>query len=138
MSNFVTPWTTACQAFLSILHCLLEFAQTHVHWVSDAIPPPHPLYHSCFKSFCDNSNISAIYLCIYLSIYIFSAVSYFFRLCFCLSLCLVISHWKFNMIHWFNKKEKKKQKTKNTEASRSLWAFQWAQWKGVCWPMQET
>ena len=26
-----------------ILHCLLEFAQTYVHWVSDAIQPSHPL-----------------------------------------------------------------------------------------------
>ena len=26
-----------------ILHYLLEFAQTHVHWVSDAIQPSHPL-----------------------------------------------------------------------------------------------
>ena len=26
-----------------VLHCLLEFAQTHVHWVSDAIQPSHPL-----------------------------------------------------------------------------------------------
>ena len=26
-----------------ILHCLLEFAQTHVHWVSDAIQPSHLL-----------------------------------------------------------------------------------------------
>ena len=26
-----------------VLHCLLELAQTHVHWVSDAIPPSHPL-----------------------------------------------------------------------------------------------
>ena len=25
------------------LHCLLEFAQTHVHWLSDAIQPSHPL-----------------------------------------------------------------------------------------------
>ena len=25
-----------------ILHCLLEFAQTHVHWVGDAIQPSHP------------------------------------------------------------------------------------------------
>jgi len=24
-------------------HCLLEFVQTHVHWVSDAIQLPHPL-----------------------------------------------------------------------------------------------
>ena len=26
-----------------VLRCLLEFAQTHVHWVSDAIQPSHPL-----------------------------------------------------------------------------------------------
>ena len=26
-----------------VLHCLPEFAHTHVHWVSDAIQPPHPL-----------------------------------------------------------------------------------------------
>ena len=25
------------------LHYLLEFAQAHIHWVSDAIPPSHPL-----------------------------------------------------------------------------------------------
>ena len=27
-----------------ILHCLPEFAQTHVHWVSDAIHHSHPLF----------------------------------------------------------------------------------------------
>ena len=26
-----------------VLHCLPAFAQTHVHWVGDAIQPPHPL-----------------------------------------------------------------------------------------------
>jgi len=26
-----------------VLHYLLEFAQTHVHWISDAIQPSHPL-----------------------------------------------------------------------------------------------
>ena len=26
-----------------VLHCLLEFAQTHVHWVTDAIQPSYPL-----------------------------------------------------------------------------------------------
>ena len=35
---FVTPWTAACQASLSITK-----SQTHVHWVSDAIQPSHPL-----------------------------------------------------------------------------------------------
>ena len=27
----------------SVLHYLPEFAQTHVHWISDAIQPSHPL-----------------------------------------------------------------------------------------------
>ena len=26
-----------------VLHSFPEFAQTHVHWISDAIPPSHPL-----------------------------------------------------------------------------------------------
>ena len=34
---FVAPWTAAGQASLSITVCLPEFAQTHVHWVSDAL-----------------------------------------------------------------------------------------------------
>ena len=33
---FVTPWNAACQDS-HVLHYLLEFAQTHVQWVSDAI-----------------------------------------------------------------------------------------------------
>ena len=36
---FATLWTAACQR----LHYLLEFAQTHVHGVGDAIQPPRPL-----------------------------------------------------------------------------------------------
>ena len=27
----------------SVVHYLLEFTQTHVHWISDAIQPSHPL-----------------------------------------------------------------------------------------------
>ena len=36
-----------------VLHHLLELAQTHVHWVSDAIQPSHPLisFFSCLQSF---------------------------------------------------------------------------------------
>ena len=30
----------------AVLYCLLEFAQTHVHWVGDAIQPSHPLSSS--------------------------------------------------------------------------------------------
>ena len=46
---FVTPWTAACQASL---HYLLEFAQTHVPWISDAIQPSHPVISfSCLRSF---------------------------------------------------------------------------------------
>ena len=35
---FATPWTAAHQASLPITN-----SQTHVHWVSDAIQPSHPL-----------------------------------------------------------------------------------------------
>ena len=40
---FATLRTAACQASLSFLHYLLEFAQILVHWVGDAIQPSHPL-----------------------------------------------------------------------------------------------
>ena len=36
-----TPWIAARQASLSIT--LSQFPQTHLHWVSDAIQPSHPL-----------------------------------------------------------------------------------------------
>ena len=42
MSHSATPWTAACPDF-PVLHYHLEFAQTHIHWVSDAIQPSHPL-----------------------------------------------------------------------------------------------
>ena len=38
---FVTLWTAACQASLTITNSKLT--QTPVHWVSDAIQPCHPL-----------------------------------------------------------------------------------------------
>ena len=37
-----------------VLHYLREFTQTHIHWVSDAIQPSHPLpplFSSCPRSF---------------------------------------------------------------------------------------
>ena len=34
---FVTPWTVCSRPGSPVLHYLLEFAQIHVHWVSDAI-----------------------------------------------------------------------------------------------------
>ena len=39
---FMTAWTAAHQASL-VVHYFLEFAQTQVHWVGDAIQPSHPL-----------------------------------------------------------------------------------------------
>ena len=46
-----------------VLHYLLGFAQTHVHWVNDAIKPAHPLPHpsppalslSCIRVFSNDS-----------------------------------------------------------------------------------
>ena len=39
----MTPWIAARQAPLSVLHHLPELIQSHVHQVSDAIQPSHPL-----------------------------------------------------------------------------------------------
>ena len=39
---FATSWTAA-QPDFPVLDCLAEFAQTHVHWVGDAIQPSHSL-----------------------------------------------------------------------------------------------
>ena len=46
------PMNTNVPGF-TILHYLPEFAQTHVHWVGDAIQPSHPVTHfsSCPQSF---------------------------------------------------------------------------------------
>ena len=46
-----------------VFHHLLELAQTHVHWVSDAIQPSHPLSSSSPSAFylyylCRQSNVS--------------------------------------------------------------------------------
>ena len=62
VSSSATPWTIAHQ---SSLHYLPEFAQTHVHWVGDAIQPSHPLpsppfLPSIFPSFRVFFNESAL------------------------------------------------------------------------------
>jgi len=40
---FVTPWIARSTPRLPVHHKLPEFTQTHVHRVSDAIQPSHPL-----------------------------------------------------------------------------------------------
>ena len=49
-----------------VLHCPLEFAQTHVHWVSDPIQPCHPLLSPSptlkFSSFKVFSNVLALHI----------------------------------------------------------------------------
>ena len=42
MSNSATPMDCSMPG-LPVLHCLLEFDQVLVHWISDAIQPSHPL-----------------------------------------------------------------------------------------------
>ena len=41
LSDFAAPWTPGCWG--PALHYLLGFAQTHIHWFSDAIQPSLPL-----------------------------------------------------------------------------------------------
>ena len=38
---FAVPWTAA--HWISLLHCFLEFAHIHIHWVNDSIQSSHPL-----------------------------------------------------------------------------------------------
>ena len=62
---FVTPWTAAHQASLFITN--LEFAQTHVHLISDAIQSSHPvlpflLLPSIFLSIRVFSNESTLHM----------------------------------------------------------------------------
>ena len=40
---FVIPWTACSIPGIPVHHQLLEFTQTHVHWVGDPIQPSHPL-----------------------------------------------------------------------------------------------
>ena len=48
-SSVAQSWPALCNPMdcsmpgLPVYHQLLEFTQTHVHWVGDAIQPPHPL-----------------------------------------------------------------------------------------------
>ena len=47
------PMDSSTPGFL-VFHCLLEFSQTYVHSVGDAIQPSHPLsppFSSCLQSF---------------------------------------------------------------------------------------
>ena len=49
----------------SILHYIPEFVQTHIHWVSDAIQPSHPLLppsSSCLRSFSASVSFSISWL----------------------------------------------------------------------------
>ena len=39
-----------------VLHHLPELAQTHVHWVGDAIQPSHPLSSPCLQSFPESGS----------------------------------------------------------------------------------
>jgi len=50
-SKLCNPMDCSVPGF-PVLHYLLEFAQTHVHWVSDVTQPSHPLlppYHFAFN-----------------------------------------------------------------------------------------
>ena len=49
-----------------VFHCLPEFAQTHIHWVNDAIQPSHPLTPSsptCPQSFPASGSFPTSQLC---------------------------------------------------------------------------
>ena len=43
LSHYCDPTDRSMQGGFPVLHCLLEFAQAHVHRVGDALQPSHPL-----------------------------------------------------------------------------------------------
>ena len=57
-----------CTPGFPVPHYFLEFSQTHVHWVGDAIPPSHPSlspFSSCPQSFpASGSYSNELALCI--------------------------------------------------------------------------
>ena len=56
-----------CKPGFPLLHYLPEFAQTHVHWVSDAIQPSHPVSppsHSAYNLSQHQGLFSELALCI--------------------------------------------------------------------------
>ena len=63
MSTFWVPH----ELQYTVLYYLLEFVHTHVHWISDAIQPSHPLHPlllpSIFPSIRVFSNESALHMC---------------------------------------------------------------------------
>ena len=62
--NLYDPMDCSTPGF-PVLHYLKEFAQTHVHWVSDAIQPSHPLLppsSSCLRSFSASVSFSISWL----------------------------------------------------------------------------
>ena len=67
--SFLTPCNPVnCNTpGLSVLHCLLEVAQTHVHWVRDAIQLFHPLLTPSFLAFHLSQHLDlfqrVVYLC---------------------------------------------------------------------------
>ena len=63
---FVTPWTAARQASLVHLQ-LLEPAQTHVHWVGDAIQTSHPLLFLCLQFFPASGSLPMSWLWLFAS-----------------------------------------------------------------------
>ena len=62
--NSVTSWTAALPGF-AILHYLLDFAQTHVHWISDTMQPSNPLSPSFLNAYFRKIKLLFILRCPY-------------------------------------------------------------------------
>ena len=70
-SKFLVNWvSTLCDSMdcstpgFPVLHYLREFAQTHIHWISDAIQSSHPFitFSSCLQSFPESESFSVSWL----------------------------------------------------------------------------
>ena len=64
MSSSCDPMDCSTPGF-PVLYCLLEFAQIHVRWVSDAIQPSHPLLPLLLPSVTEHQSFfNELALCI--------------------------------------------------------------------------
>ena len=63
MSNSLWPMDCSTPGF-PVLHHLPQFAQTHVHWVGDAIQSSHPVipFSSCLQSFPESGSFPMSWL----------------------------------------------------------------------------
>ena len=90
------PWTAAHQAFLSSSNS--QFAQTHVHWVSNAIQPSHPQLSPSRLALNLSNIFSCSVHCLFTSLLVSLAVQKLLSLMSSFLIVLLFVVWTFDVI----------------------------------------